>query len=343
MVAKAPNQSKKSARKRKEQVVAVNNVSLEIPKGTIYGLLGPNSSGKTTLMRIMTTLERADSGTVELFGIDNAYHASYARKLFGFVAQDAGCDKVLTGREHLNFFGRLAHLSSSERRLMIEEAIETLNLEEFIDNLTGTYSGGVKKRLDIAIALLHRPQILILDEPTAGLDFDTRIIIWDLLKEYRKNGGTILISSHYLEEVDMLSDCVGILDRGNLISEGTPSELKMRVGGDRVSIRLSEFCSMQDAERALNLLRSTGLCEDGLINADFGNSLELIVKKSTDGGAAILECLKKNGFVKIFSFTVSQPSLGDVYLAATGRSIDSADMAAKELRDVKQMRQESMS
>eukprot|EP00182_Erythrolobus_australicus_P004814 CAMPEP_0185840290 /NCGR_PEP_ID=MMETSP1353-20130828/16009_1 /TAXON_ID=1077150 /ORGANISM="Erythrolobus australicus, Strain CCMP3124" /LENGTH=474 /DNA_ID=CAMNT_0028539605 /DNA_START=29 /DNA_END=1453 /DNA_ORIENTATION=- len=336
-------QRKKPSKKRKQTVQAVNDVSFNVEGGTIYALLGPNSSGKTTLMRMLTTLERPDKGGLSFYGIDIVRYPDIARQMFGYVMQDAGVDKVLTGREHLNLFAKLAHLSRAEARENISSAIELLKLEPYCDNLTATYSGGIKKRLDIAIALLLRPAILILDEPTVGLDFDSRAIIWGVLREYRENGGTVLISTHYLEEADLLADRVGILDGGSLISEGKVRDLKERVGGDRVSIRLSEFCSVAEAERALNVLDSVGSFTSGIINISASNALELVVPRLSDGGARLLSTLKSAGFDDIFSFTVSKPSLGDVYLAATGRSLDVADAMGKEQRDIKQMRKESMS
>jgi len=257
--------------------------------------------------------------------------------------QDAGVDKVLTGREHLNMFAKLGHMEPDEAAQKISAAIELLDLTDYCDNLTATYSGGIKKRLDIAIALLLQPAVLVLDEPTVGLDVDSRSIIWNVLREYRNNGGTVLLSTHYLEEADLIAERVGIMDSGMLISEGDVRELKERVGGDRVTIRLAEFGSTADAEKALEVLEAAKVFTSALINPAASNSLELVVPRVTDGGASILKSLRSAGFTDIFSFTVSKPSLGDVYLAATGRSLETADELGKQQRDIKQMRKESMS
>ncbi|KAA8493011.1 Daunorubicin/doxorubicin resistance ATP-binding protein DrrA [Porphyridium purpureum] len=330
----------KKSKKQKLQVVALDRVNFAVPKGSIVALLGPNASGKTTLMRCLTGLERPDSGAVHMFGVDVRRYPRYARMLFGFVAQDAGLDKVLTGREHLDLFARLAHLDRETREQNIEEAIEILKLENFIDNLTATYSGGVKKRLDIALALLPQPPILILDEPSAALDVDSRAIVWDVLRAYRDNGGTVLISTHYLEEADLLSDRVVIMDKGMLISEGSAKELKSKIGGRRMTIRLNEFSEAVEATRVLNELQDRNLLQHGVINASLGNALELTLQEKDEKN--VFSALRGAGYDSVFGYASSQPSLGDVYLAATGNTIENADLRARERRDIKQMRKESM-
>lgn len=332
------------AKKKDSKIItAIDGLSFTVPRGKVLGLLGPNSSGKTSTLRCMATLSEPDSGTIEYYGLDAVTDGSTARKMIGFVMQSAGLDKVLTGREHLDLFADLAHVEWSSKKMIIDMLIDLLDLGQFIDRQAGVYSGGVVRRLDMAIALLHQPSILILDEPTVGLDIETRRVIWNVLRIWRERGGTIILTSHYLEEVDVLSDHVGILDKGVLIAYGTPSELKASLGGDRISIRLQEFTGIDQAEVACGMLKKRGLAQEALINRLQNNSIELVVDADNASiGGDIVQALSENGFERLFSFAQSKPSLDDVYLAATGSSIGDADMSAKESRTDKSMRKENM-
>lgn len=332
------------SRKRDVKLItAVDNLSFTVQRGSVFGLLGPNSSGKTTALQCLGTLTKPDSGTIEFFGIDASKNSMVARNVVGFVLQNAGLDKVLTGREHLDLFADLAHVDKSVKPEVIDAVIETLNLGEFIDLQTRVYSGGVQRRLDLAIALLHRPPILILDEPTVGLDIDSRRVIWNVIRDWRDEGGAVILSSHYLEEVDILCDRVGIMDRGVLIACGTPTELKNGLGGDRISVRLSEFTPPDQAEFALAEMRRRGLVRDGVINRIQHNTLELVVSSDDPGiGGRIVQALKEIDHPKLFSFSQSKPSLDDVFLSATGKSLQDADILGKSGRTEKSMRQESM-
>lgn len=334
----------KSGKKKENKIItALDGVSFSAERGEVLGLLGPNSSGKTTTMRCISTMTDPDSGTAELFGIDVQKDPYLAREMIGFVAQSAGLDKVLTGREHLELFADLAHLDRATKRRNIDAFIQILGLTDFIDRQTGVYSGGVIRRLDMAIALLHQPPILILDEPTVGLDIESRMVIWDVLRHHRAQGGTLLLTSHYLEEVDVLSDKVVIMDKGVVIAEGTPTELKNSLGGDRISIRLQEFTNMEEAELACATLQKRSLAQEAIINRVRNNTIELVVDPTNARvGGEIVSTLSEIGFEKLFSFSQSKPSLDDVYLAATGQSMSDADQQAKEQRTEKTMRQESM-
>jgi len=330
-------------KKVSQTITAIDSVSFTAQRGQILGLLGPNSSGKTTTLRCMATMADPDSGSIQYYGVDALKDPYLAREMLGFVAQSAGLDKVLTGREHLDLFASLAHLDRRTKRRNINELIELMDLGDFIDRQTGVYSGGVIRRLDMAIALLHQPPILILDEPTVGLDIETRRVIWDVLRSTREYGGTIVLTSHYLEEVDVLADQVAILDRGVVIAKGTTTELKDALGGDRISIRLSEFASAAEAELAVTTLRRLGLAQEALVNRLQNNSVELVVDaRNARIGGEIVQALSEIGFEKLFSFSQSKPSLDDVYLAATGKTLSDADAMAKEARDDKAMRKESM-
>lgn len=334
----------KGRRKKENQMItALDGVSFSVERGQVLGLLGPNSSGKTTTLRCMATMSDPDEGSVEFYGIDVLENPYTARNMLGFVAQSAGVDKVLTGREHLDLFADLAHLDRATKRRNIDTLIQVLGLEEFIDRQAGVYSGGVVRRLDMAIALLHQPPIMILDEPTVGLDVESRRVIWDVLKNSRDQGGTIILTSHYLEEVDVLSDKVVILDKGLMLAEGTPTELKNSLGGDRISLRLCEFATIEEAELACTTLKGKGLVENALINTRRNNSVELVVDANNARiGGKVVQALSEIGFDRLFSFSQSKPSLDDVYLAATGSTISDADASAKELRSEKVMRKESM-
>lgn len=330
-------------RTEKQEIKAVNDVSFTVEAGSIVGLLGPNSSGKTTTLRCMGTLSTPDSGSIEYYGIDSVENDWFARRSCGFVMQSAGLDKVLTGREHLDLFADLAHLGREEKKQVFETVIDLLDLHDFIDRQCAVYSGGVVRRLDLAIALLHRPPILILDEPTVGLDVESRRVIWDMLRHWRENGGSVVFSSHYLEEVDVLADQVVIMEKGLMIAKGSVAELKDGLGGDRVSVKLQEYTTADVAERVLLQLRLQNLVLDGFVNALQNNAIELVVDPHNAAiGSEIVRALTDLGYDRLFSFSQAKPSLDDVYLAATGKSMMDADMIAKTGRTDKSIRQESM-
>lgn len=323
------------------RVDSVKQVSFVGNQGEVFGLLGPNASGKTTLLRCLATLIEPDSGTFEIFGVNGVKQPHIVRNMFGYVGQEENFDKVLTGREHLELFADLYHLSRQESRQNIEAVVQILNLEEFIDRLTGSYSGGIKRRLDLAIALLSRPPLLILDEPSVGLDVASRSIIWNVLQRYKENGGSVVLTSHYLEEVDMLADQVLILEKGRVIAQGRPRELKESLGGDRVTIRIQEFTPLEEAKAALDILLKSEWVFGGNINLSMGNAIELIVSPGDMVANGIQKILRERGF-QVFSYTQSKPSLGDVYLAATGRTLLEADIVGRDSRDPKRIKKERM-
>lgn len=324
-------------------ITAVDNLSFTVQRGSVFGLLGPNSSGKTTALQCLATLTKPDSGSIEIFGINTVQNGQFARNVLGIVLQSAGFDKVLTGREHLDLFADLAHLENPEKGKVIDAIVDMLNLGPFIDLQTAVYSGGVQRRLDLAIALLHRPPILLLDEPTVGLDIDSRRIIWGVVQSWRDGGGAVILSSHYLEEVDILCDQVGIMDKGLLIANGTPTELKNGLGGDRISVRLTEFTRPDEAESVLNEIRKRNLIRDGIINRLRNNTLEFVVDSGDPAlGGRIVQALRDIGYPKLFSFSQAKPSLDDVFLAATGKTIMDADVVGKSGRSEKSIRKENM-
>jgi ABC-2 type transport system ATP-binding protein len=327
--------------KRYGAVEAVREVSLSIEPGEIFGLLGPNGSGKTTTLRCLCTLTEPDSGRVEVSGVSVLAYPKQARRKLGYVAQEVAIDKVLTGRELLQLQAALYHLPSSLAKERIESVIQRLGLQAYADKKTGTYSGGLKKRLDLATGLLHQPDVLVLDEPTVGLDIETRFAVWEFLQKIREEGTTVLITSHYLEEIDMLADRVAIIDQGVVIASGTPSELKDKVGGDRITLRIREFSPIEEAETAKVILESLPAVQEVIVNKAQGNSLNLVVAPQSDALGLVQQTLQNAGF-PLFGIAQARPSLDDVYLAATGRTLLDAELAASGNRDEKAERKKQM-
>jgi daunorubicin resistance ABC transporter ATP-binding subunit len=225
--------------KRFGATVALDGAGLEIPAGMVFGLLGPNGAGKTTLVRILATLLTPDAGRAEVFGHDVAGEPAAVRELIGLTGQFAAVDELLTGRENLEMFGRLFKLPGEQARRRAGELLERFDLVQAADRPARTYSGGMRRRLDIASSLLTRPQVLFLDEPTTGLDPRSRNEIWAIARELRREGTTLLLTTQYLEEADQLADRIAVIDRGKVIAEGTGNELKDRVGGQILEVELS--------------------------------------------------------------------------------------------------------
>ncbi|WP_017316042.1 daunorubicin resistance protein DrrA family ABC transporter ATP-binding protein [Mastigocladopsis repens] len=328
-------------KKRYGTVEAVKDVSFKVEPGEIFGLLGPNGAGKTTTLRSLCTLTTPDAGIIEVSGISVINNPRAARKRLGYVAQEVAPDKVLTGRELLQLQAALYHIPGAVGKQRVNTVLELLGLQEYADKKTGTYSGGLRKRLDLAAGLLHAPDVLVLDEPTVGLDIESRFVVWDFLRKLREAGTTVLITSHYLEEVDALADRVAIIDRGVVIATGTPSELKDRVGGDRITLRIREFSPVEEAEKAKDLLKSLSFVQEVIINSAQGNSLNLVVTPQNDALMTIQQALN-SASLPIFSIAQSRPSLDDVYLAATGRTLMDAELAAVGSRDPKAEKKQSM-
>jgi ABC-2 type transport system ATP-binding protein len=322
-------------------VPAVKDVSFQVDRGEIFGLLGPNGAGKTTTIRCLCTLAKPDSGSIEVGGVSVLEQPREARKRLGYVAQEVALDPVLTGRELLELQSALYHIPKQEAKQRIEVLLEVLDLHSYADKKTGTYSGGLKRRIDLAAGLLHQPEVLVLDEPTVGLDIESRIVVWDFLRQLRASGTTIILTSHYLEEVDALADRVGIIDRGLVIAEGTPSTLKNRLGGDRITLRIREFTPIAEAERAMQLLHELSFVQEVTVNANQANALNLVVTPDRDVLMTIQQSLQAAEF-PIFGISQSRPSLDDVYLAATGKTLLDAELTAASSRDLKAEKKQSM-
>jgi ABC-2 type transport system ATP-binding protein len=327
--------------KRYGTVEAVKDVSFQVEPGEIFGLLGPNGAGKTTTLRTLCTLTTPDAGKIEVSGISVLDNPKAARQKLGYVAQEVALDKVLTGRELLQLQAALYHLPGNMIKQRVNTMLDLLGLQEYANKKTGTYSGGLRKRLDLAAGLLHAPDVLVLDEPTVGLDIDSRFVVWDFLRKLRAAGTTVLITSHYLEEIDALADRVAIIDRGVVIAAGTPSQLKDKLGGDRITLRIREFSPQEEAEEAKNLLQSLPFVQEVIINSAQGNSLNLVVTQQNDALITIQQKLNSAG-LPMFGIAQSRPSLDDVYLAATGRTLMDAELAAVANRDPKAEKKQNM-
>lgn len=313
---------------------AVKDVSFEVEQGKIFGLLGPNGAGKTTTIRCLCTLAKPDAGKVEVCGISALTQPKIVRQRLGYVAQEVAIDKILTGRELLNLQAALYHLPKKFISQRVEQLLEALGLSDYAEQKTGTYSGGLRKRLDLAAGLLHQPDVLVLDEPTVGLDIESRVVVWDFLRQLRAAGTTVLITSHYLEEIDALADSLAIIDQGKVIANGTPNELKDQVGGDRITLRIQEFTSDADVSKAKKIIDGLEFVENVIVNSAQGNSLNLVVGRQGNHLSTIEQTIQNAG-LPIFSLSQSRPSLDDVYLAATGQTLMDADLAAAATRDLK--------
>ncbi|MCP9926481.1 ABC transporter ATP-binding protein [Cyanobium sp. CH-040] len=331
---------RKSYGRGEKAVQALDGLSLSVPAGSLYGLLGPNGSGKTTSLRILCTLLAPDAGSVRVAGLDALAQPRAVRRLLGYVAQEVAIDKILTGRELLRLQGDLHHLEGGVRNRRIAELVELLGMGEWIDRRCGGYSGGMRRRLDLASALLHRPRVLVLDEPTVGLDIESRAAIWTVLRQLRDGGTTVLLSSHYLEEVDALADRLAIIERGRVIAEGVPADLKQALGGDRVTLRVREFSDAEEAARVQRLVQGCAGVRQVVVNQSQGYSLNLVVEHE-----GVVEQLRRQlaeAQLPVFALAQSRPSLDDVYLQATGRTLMDAELAVAGLRDPKEERKQSM-
>ena len=331
----------KEISKSYSDIHALKDLSMEIPAGTLFGILGPNGAGKSTLIKILATLIEPDSGEISINNINLIKNSRQIRELIGYVAQDVALDKILTGRELLDFQSDLYHINKNKKIDRIETLINQLEMNDWIDRKCGTYSGGMKRRIDLAAGLLHLPKVLILDEPTVGLDIESRNIIWQLLKDLRNDGMTVLLSSHYLDEIDKLADRLIIIDHGRVIAQGTPAQLKNKLGGDRITLKVREFSNQEEAEKICEILSSIDGITQIIINKAQGYSINFVADKEKD----LLPKLKVElAFSKfeIFSLAQSQPSLDDVYLQATGKTLLDAEISMTGKRDLKKESKQSM-
>jgi ABC-2 type transport system ATP-binding protein len=303
---------------RRPPVEAVCGVSMEVRRGEIFGFLGPNGAGKTTTLRMLTTLLPIDSGTASVAGYDVERSPQQVRTRIGYVSQLGGSDELATGRENLVLQGRLYGDDTATVRRRVEELIELLELDAFADRKVVTYSGGQRRRLDVALGIVHAPEVLFLDEPSTGLDPQNRANLWRHIAALRDHGTTVFLTTHYLEEADELCDRLMIMDHGEIVAEGSPRELKREIAGDTVLLTVRDHDDA--AHRAEQRLRDQPYVRELTIN---GTALRLYVE---DGASAMIEILRllDGEGIGVQSLTVAEPTLDDVFLRQTGRSLRDA-------------------
>ena len=299
-------------------VAAVQDLSFQVYSGEIFGLLGPNGAGKSTTLRILITLLHPTTGQATVLGHDVVREAEAVRRMIGYVPQERAIDRFLTGREHLLLLGDLYHLSKDESRRRIAELLKLVDLESKADLLAKTYSGGMKRKLDIACGLLPNPKILFLDEPTLGLDVQSRLRIWEYIRRLRERGITVVMTTNYLDEADQLCDRLAIIDGGRIKALGSPAELKAALGGDTVSLTLNE-ADMGRVELLASALK--GLPAIRAISTR-PTGLEIRVESPEKALAAVLETSSRLA-CRLEFIEYHRPRLDDVFVAHTGHAIRS--------------------
>lgn len=300
-------------------VHALNGISLKVDRGEVYGLLGPNGAGKTTLVRILATLSKPTSGRCLVGGIDAHQDPMSVRALIGLAGQAAAVDDLLTGRENLEIVGRLYQFSRAEARRRADDILERMSLTDAADRLVRTYSGGMRRRIDLGASLVGRPQVLMLDEPTTGLDPRTRNDLWHLIRQLVDEGTTVLLTTQYLDEADELAHRLGVIDQGRIIAEGTPDELKERLGGDRL---VAGPASPEDLGRVTDVLASVGT-DDPYID-ERRQQVSVPVSDRIPALLAAGEAFEQHG-LRLRDLSVSRPSLDDVFLSLTGKTAEAAE------------------
>jgi ABC-2 type transport system ATP-binding protein len=313
-----------AVRGEKHGIRALDGLDISVPRGMIYGLLGPNGAGKSTTVKILTSLARPDSGEARVEGVDVLARPGQVRHMIGVVAQRSGADPTATGRENLILQGRLYGLRGASVRARADELLAHFGLTEAAGRLVRTYSGGMQRRLDVALGLMHRPAVLFLDEPTTGLDPESRAAMWqEIARLAGGEGMTVLLTTHYLEEADRLASRLAIVDRGRVVTSGTPDELKGELRGDAVQVELPADA---DAARVRRVLEALPAVRDVVIAG------RDVSARSDDGAAAVpvvLAGLQRAG-VNAASVAVARPSLDDVYLRHTGRRYSESESPGRD-------------
>ncbi len=307
--------------KRFGDIVALDGVDLAVAPGTVYGLLGPNGAGKTTTVRILTTIIRPDTGTARVLGLDVTRDPVRVRSNIGLAGQYAAVDEQLTGRENLRLVGRLTHRPKAETDKHSEELLELFDLAHAADRPVKTYSGGMRRRIDLAASLVHRPPVLFLDEPTTGLDPRSRNDLWDLMRDLVSEGTTLLLTTQYLEEADQLGDRIAVIDHGRVIAEGTSSELKAQLGSTVLEVSFTDGTTARHALSALSAVTTDAEVD--------GNRASLTVE---DGPRAAMEALRAldGAQITVVGLALREPSLDDVFLSLTGRRAQSSEPGEAE-------------
>lgn len=288
----------------------LQGIDITVERGTMLALLGPNGAGKTTTVRILSTLLKQDSGTVKVAGFDVLTEADKVRHVIGLTGQSAAVDELLTGRENLVMMGRLYHLTAASAKARAKELLQEFDLLKAADRPTKTYSGGMRRRLDLAVSLIATPPIIFLDEPTTGLDPRSRLAMWDIIKKLVAGGTTILLTTQYLEEADQLADQIVVIDDGKVIAQGTASELKRKVGKDRMELTFKDVVALEKARKAL-----------GTIVVDSNDKTYTVSITINDINKDIEHMLHtlQEAKVSVISMDVHKPTLDDVFLLLTGQ------------------------
>jgi ABC-2 type transport system ATP-binding protein len=310
--------------KRYKAVQALDGVSFSVREGEVFGLLGPNGAGKSTSVRVLTTLTKPDSGRALVAGEDVVRHPNRVRHMIGYVAQDSGVDWEATGRENLLLQGRIHSMAGASLHKRVDELLGLLGLVDAGDRVARGYSGGMKRRLDIALGLVHKPRVLFLDEPTTGLDPEARAAMWVEVERLAvQENLTILLTTHYLEEADRLAERVAIVSRGKIVVEGTPEELKAGLHGESVTVELDDTDTR--AHEAAAVVRSVDGASEVSVE---GHHLRARVPNGAQAIPGILSTLESHGF-PVAAVTTARPSLDDVYLHYTGREFRAEDEEGK--------------
>jgi ABC-2 type transport system ATP-binding protein len=308
----------KTYRSRKSEVRALDGLDLQVEEGTVLGLLGPNGAGKTTTVRVLATLLRPDAGRATVAGHDVVRDAQAVRRVIGLSGQYAAVDENLTGRENLWMFGRLYQLPSDVARRRAGELLEQFALADAADRVLKTYSGGMRRRLDLASALIGHPRLLFLDEPTTGLDPRSRLGMWDVIRGLVREGTTLLLTTQYLEEADALADTIAVVDHGRIIASGTADQLKAQVGGERIEVVVREPAMI---ERAVEVVQREGA---GPPSVD--RHTRKVTVAAQGGAAHLVEVVRHldDADVTIDDIALRRPTLDDVFLSLTGHAAEAA-------------------
>jgi len=306
---------RRSFASRRGVVEAVAGIDLKVKVGEIFGFLGPNGAGKTTTLRMLATLLSPSGGDAMVAGFDLRRAPNRVREHVGYVGQQPGADPSLTGRTELVFQGRLYRMSAAEAGRRADELLSILELTDCADRATETYSGGQRRRLDVGLGLMHRPELLFLDEPTTGLDPQSRAHLWDEVRRLREGGTTIFLTTHYMDEADALCDRIAIIDQGKIVAEGTPQTLKAEIAGDLVVIGVGDR-----SEAALALLRDKPFTREVPDRIPANGRISLYVDRGETAMPAILRLLDGAG-LSLETIALARPSLDDVFLHKTGRSL----------------------